>query len=168
MSCVEIVQAIYDVIKPDEKFILSKSHARRVVDALGIIPEFVNEVCPYGGSLGNGLGIAIGLSMVYKKVYVVCGDGEIDEGSFWEAYRYIRNKGIMNIKLIIDFNEYTSMRKVGISDIKDIDVICGHTVDEIKKSLMNNSVTVCKTIKGKGSPYKGLESHYKRLCAEHL
>lgn len=71
------------------------------------------------GSLGNGLscglGIAMGLKLkgyAHQKVYVVLGDGEIQEGMVWEAAMAAPNKGIDNLVAIIDYNHYQSCGNV--------------------------------------------------------
>lgn len=67
------------------------------------------------GSLGNGLscglGIAMGLKLkkkVHSKVYVILGDGEIQEGMVWEAAMAAPNKKIDNLVAIVDYNHYQS------------------------------------------------------------
>lgn len=63
------------------------------------------------GSLGQGLsigaGIAVGAKLKNKdyRVYVLCGDGELNEGQIWEAALFCGNKNIDNLTLIIDYNK---------------------------------------------------------------
>ncbi len=58
------------------------------------------------GSLGNGLGIACGLSLAHpdSKVYVLMGDGECDEGSTYEALLFLQRHDLNNVIPIIDRN----------------------------------------------------------------
>lgn len=58
------------------------------------------------GSLGQGLGIGIGLALANpnNNIYVIVGDGELQEGSCWEALMYIGHNKIKNITIVIDRN----------------------------------------------------------------
>ncbi len=62
------------------------------------------------GSLGQGLSCAIGMALAKKLddddnlVYVLMGDGEIQEGQVWEAAMYAGSKNVDNLIAIIDFN----------------------------------------------------------------
>jgi transketolase len=62
------------------------------------------------GSLGQGLSVAVGASLAKKLnkdeklVYVLCGDGEIQEGQIWEAAMYAGSKGVDNLIATIDHN----------------------------------------------------------------
>ena len=59
------------------------------------------------GSLGHALGVGIGLSIrnPKKKIWIVVGDAEFEEGSIWEALFYISEKKINNMIIIIDRNK---------------------------------------------------------------
>jgi transketolase len=63
-----------------------------------------------GGSLGLGLSIAVGMAMGLKRkrsdsrVYVLFSDGELDEGSKWEAMMAAAHHGLDNIIAIVDVN----------------------------------------------------------------
>ncbi len=62
------------------------------------------------GSLGQGLSVAIGASLSKKLnkddqlIYVLCGDGEMEEGQVWEAIMYAGAKKVDNIIVTIDVN----------------------------------------------------------------
>jgi transketolase len=63
------------------------------------------------GSLGQGLSVASGMAYSSKyfdkidnRVFCVCGDGEIAEGSVWEAVDFSRNYKLDNLIAIIDVN----------------------------------------------------------------
>ena len=62
------------------------------------------------GSLGHGLPVAVGLALAAKmknrpnRVYVVTGDGELAEGSNWEAFMAGANYGLDNLCCILDRN----------------------------------------------------------------
>ena len=65
-----------------------------------------------GGSLGLGISYAVGVAKACKnkglsnKIYVILGDGEMDEGIVWEALMSISNFRLNNVMLIIDRNQY--------------------------------------------------------------
>ncbi|GAA5113750.1 transketolase [Haloechinothrix salitolerans] len=63
------------------------------------------------GSLGQGLPIAVGLALCGKRldrlgyrVWVLCGDGEMAEGSMWEAFEHAAHENLDNLTAIIDVN----------------------------------------------------------------
>lgn len=62
------------------------------------------------GSLGQGLSVAVGAALAKKlngdssHVYVLCGDGEIQEGQIWEAAMYAGSKGVDHLIATIDHN----------------------------------------------------------------
>ena len=64
------------------------------------------------GSLGIGIGLAVGLSLANKlkknnnKVYVVIGDGECNEGSVWEAAMCASHHNLKNLTVILDNNGF--------------------------------------------------------------
>ncbi|MCB1426094.1 MAG: transketolase [Zhengella sp.] len=64
-----------------------------------------------GGSLGHGLGIAVGAAMALKRkknpafVYNLMSDGELGEGSTWEAAMSAVQHGLDNLICLVDFND---------------------------------------------------------------
>ena len=70
--------------------------------------QFVEATC---GSLGQGLSVAVGTAMAVKRqkrpsrVYVVLGDGEMQEGQIWEALMAAGAWGLDNLCVILDFND---------------------------------------------------------------
>lgn len=126
-SCIDILVALYYQNLTDEKFILSKGHACLplyvILEDKGIIPEgSCDKFCQDGallgghpdisipgivcesGSLGHGLGIAAGMALAGQKVIVLIGDGELYEGSVWEAMLFIAHHEL-DVTLIIDRNQ---------------------------------------------------------------
>ena len=77
------------------------------------------------GSLGQGLSYGAGMAHAARiskkdyKVYVLCGDGEFQEGMIWEAAREIPNKELNNICLLLDYNNLQIDGKV--SEINSVD-----------------------------------------------
>ena len=129
------------------------------------------------GSLGHGLPISVGMAQAFKmqgnKTKVVCivGDGEMQEGSNFEALALAVRFKLDNLLLIVDANNLQAMDRVedvGLSNDKLAKVLNAYTDnfnridghDEKKLTIsMNNffnetnsslSILVCDTIKGKG------------------
>lgn len=185
LSCIDCISYLYDyVLSPQDIFILSKGHGAPALYAkledLGknIIwkehPELDEKSGIYAttGSLGHGLPIAIGRAYAKKlkgdngKIYVLLGDGEIQEGSNWEALM-IANKLKIDINILIDWNKYSatdSIKNTLNLDAKDLfrkleafgcktDIINGHDKKELRrlKELGGGiNAIILDTIKGKG------------------
>ena len=195
--------------KSFDRFILSKGHASAALYATmaergyfskdyldqfyidnGLLPGHVDMTAAPGlvasaGSLGHGLSIGVGMAIADKrvnndrKVYVLVGDGECNEGSIWEAVMLAAQLKLNNLCLIVDFN---SLQGFGCTeqvicqnnlaerlsafgwDVYDVD---GHDVDALMNRLVIDSVKpkaiIAHTIKGKGVSFmeNKLEWHYK-------
>ena len=117
-----------------DRFILSKGHACPIqYAALGTLGYFPEEEmhklrkegsmlqghpnmrkCPgidiSTGSLGQGLSVGVGMAVAGKRdgknyrVYVVIGDGELDEGELWEGFMAANAWGLDNLVVILDDN----------------------------------------------------------------
>ena len=126
------------------------------------------------GALGHGLPIAVGLALAAKlqqrsnRVVVITGDGELDEGSNWEAALAARKHALDNLLLIVDYNKLQSfgpvaevmpleplaekLRAFGFA-VREVD---GHDVDALRTVLMlpfeagRPSALIAHTIKGGG------------------
>lgn len=130
------------------------------------------------GSLGNGLSIGVGMAIAGKynkkdyNVFVIAGDGEIQEGIVWEAANTAVAKKLDNLILFIDKNGLQSggsvQDTIGSNNVKEkfeafnwnVREIDGHNIDEIKGaiSIAKNSkgkpnAIICNCIKGKGLDY---------------
>lgn len=138
LTAVDIIDEIYKFKKPDEKFVLSAGHAHLahlvVMEKYGIInidKEQKNGleilINNYGihcdrrvgcdastGSLGHGIGIAVGMALAdrSKNVYCLLSDGELAEGSVWEALRIVRELKLENLKIYLNFNGWGAYRKI--------------------------------------------------------
>ena len=136
-----------------------------------------------GGSLGHGLSIGIGFAISAKNLYpkkrisVLLGDGECNEGSVWEGVMLAAALGLSNITAIIDYND---LQGYGRNVLKQDNMaerfqafgwetvaVDGHSVSEISAALSRSQTgpkaIVARTIKGKGVPFMEdrLEWHYK-------
>lgn len=121
------------------------------------------------GALGHGIGIAVGIALGLKikksnrKVFVLIGDGESNEGSVWEAIMVAVNLKLDNLTIIYD-NNMSHLRGLQIYNPAkrfkafgcDVAIVNGHDVDslekEITKSANANNVRliVANTKKGFG------------------
>lgn len=130
------------------------------------------------GSLGQGLSVGVGLALALKRdnkkqrVYVLCGDGESQEGQIWEAIMSAAHYHLDNLVLLFDYNNLEIDGWVedvmGIAPVKEkfesfnwhTIEIDGHDLCAIRsayvKALQNKdrpTVIIGKTIKGKGISY---------------
>lgn len=126
------------------------------------------------GALGHGLPVAVGIGIGLKskkinsRVYVIVGDGELHEGSNWEALMLLGRLKLNNFCLLIDYNKLS-----GIGDTNsctsseplksklesfglDAFEVNGHDEEAIyltiqkAKKIEKPVVIICHTIKGKG------------------
>ena len=129
------------------------------------------------GSLGHSIGVGIGLSIrnPNKKIWILVGDAEFEEGSIWEAHFFISEKKLNNIIIIIDRNKMSATSLIKKKDIFDkkilnklnfnVTEIRGHNYNDIQNCLKKcfkhkfSSVIIANTVKGKG--FKILENNPK-------
>jgi transketolase len=138
-------------------------------------PKYMIEAST--GSLGHGLPIAVGMAKALKiqkkdsKVVCIVGDGEMQEGSNFEALALAYRFRLDNLLLIVDANGLQAMDRVenvGVDNDRLAKIlnaytdnflkIDGHNEDILKESMdsffnaRNDSFSVlfCKTLKGKG------------------
>ena len=198
-----------DILSDSDSFLLSKGHAAAALYAVlaeqGTISrsELINNYGKDGsvfmthashrvrgidfssGSLGMLSSVAVGKSIAKKingckgRVYVLMSDGELNEGSNWEAFMYAAHRRLDNLTFIIDQNGLQSLT----STTKTLDLgnlgekfnafqmqhqqIDGHDLDAINYAC-STSATTCKVItarttKGKGAQYieNQVEWHYR-------
>ena len=100
------------------------------------------------GSLGHGFPVAVGMAHALKiksrneQVYVLAGDGEMNEGTMWEACMFAKSHQLDNICLIIDNNDSIGAM-IDIESIeekvKSFGFVCkscdGHNVDSIEEAI---------------------------------
>ena len=94
------------------------------------------------GSLGQGLPISIGIALAGKRlesadfrVWVLCGDSELAEGSMWEAFEHAGQAGLDNMIAIVDVNRLgqrgPTMHEWDTSPLAARAAACGWDVQEI-------------------------------------
>ncbi|MBI5408212.1 MAG: transketolase [Nitrospirae bacterium] len=119
------------------------------------------------GSLGHGIGIAAGMALAFKiqkndrRVFVLVGDGESNEGSVWEAVMVAVNLKLNNLTVIYD-NNMSHARGLQILDPAghfrgfgcEVSEVDGHNLDELKRELNKPAnapkVIIANTKKGHG------------------
>jgi transketolase len=128
------------------------------------------------GSLGQGLPYAVGIALAGKRldripyrVWALCGDSEMAEGSMWEAFEHASHEGLDNLTAIIDVNRLGQRGETMHGWNLDVYVrraeafgwhpiaIDGHDVEAIDRAYEEAvgvegkpTVIVAKTKKGKG------------------
>jgi transketolase len=181
-----------------DRVIVSKGHAAVVqypiLAEFGVLPRedweqwghgptslrvFGNRSMPgidvTSGSLGHGVGIGAGMALAFqrasidRRVFVILSEGELYEGSTWEAILFATHHGLSNLTLIVDCNALIilgspddclkldpvadKLRGMGLAT-EECD---GHDMDALTSALRSaTSATtgphciVARTVKGKG------------------
>lgn len=140
------------------------------------------------GSIGHGLPLGIGMALgmrlqnIKKKVYVLMGDGEMDEGTTWESALIASHHHLNNVVAIIDYNKWQSFGRT--NEVLNLEPLAakwrafgwnvleinGHDFQEIAqafsavtKEKKKPSMIIAHTIKGKGlsSIEDNNDYHYK-------
>lgn len=137
-SCLAVVNTldrIYSIKKKDEPFILSNGHAGLALYVVlekyegadaeelllkhGVHPSKDTGIWASTGSLGHGIGIAVGYALADRNrtVYVTISDGEAAEGSVWEALAVARKYELENLRVALIANGYSAYDKVEVDDL---------------------------------------------------
>ena len=89
---------------------------------LGCHPDYgVPGIEASTGSLGHGLSMAVGMGYAEKirktdgRVYCVLSDGELQEGSTWEALMMASSFGVSNLVALIDNNDFQSLGRTSVT-----------------------------------------------------
>jgi transketolase len=206
-SCLETVDTIYHELmrsrqghpSPDT-FVMSKGHGCMaqyvILEDLGVLTaKDLSLYCKPGGrlgghpdygvpgieastgSLGHGLGMAVGMAYADRLkrddriVYVLLGDGEMQEGSIWEAIMMAANLRLGNLIAFADVNDFQGLGRTSEThpffypvpekalafgwDAAEVD---GHDHQAIFNAVAGRRadrpmLVVCRTVKGKGVSY---------------
>jgi transketolase len=194
-----------------DRFLLSKGHAAAALYAVlaerGFFPVAeLDHYCQDGsrltghvshhvpgvefstGALGHGLPVSCGMALAAKRgglpyrVFVLLSDGELDEGSTWEAALFAAHHGLDNLVAIVDYNKIQSFGRVdevlGLEpltakwrafnwSVREAD---GHDLAALSNLLSSTpwetgrpSMLIAHTVKGKGVSFMEdeLAWHYK-------
>lgn len=214
LSCLQILIFIVQklMLQKADKLILSKGHAAgalyTVLDQAGKLSghdlsQFYKngtqlaahppcsgliESIPFGtGSLGHGLGLAVGLALSARftgsknKIFVVLSDGELNEGSTWEAIMFASQLKIANLYVFVDKNGLQGIGKttdvINLTNLSEKFSMFGWDVSASQngnnfadlafalaelKDEEKPKVVICNTIKGCGISYmeNKVEWHY--------
>jgi len=179
LTAVDLLDAIYAVRDLGDPVVLSAGHAGL---ALYVVLEKYNKVkaeelwTKHGthpnrdmsrgiyvstGSLGHGLGIALGMAMANKAKMVFCliSDGECAEGSIWEALRIAADNGVNNLSIIVNANGYSALGEV------DSERLEWRIASFIKEGCPK--ISFAKTnIKVDFPQLDGVQGHYKVMTQE--
>ncbi len=164
---------------------------------LGGIPDtIIPGYETINGSLGHGLGVACGMALALKQkrsaatIYVMVGDGELNEGSVWEGVMFAAHHKLDNVVLIIDNNKICMLdRCAQVIKLEPIEQrftafaweahrINGHDLTQVCDTFHfckisrsgNPKVVIADTIKGKGVSILETDNlcHIRSLNAEEL
>lgn len=202
-----------------DRFIISKGHGAisfyPILADLGFFPKKeLSRVCKEGtflggipdsvipgfetinGSLGHGLGVACGIALALKRkkkdesVFVLLGDGELYEGSVWEAIMFAAEHKLDNLIAILDSNKVCMLDYCkNIIDLEPLErkfeafgwkarVIDGHNESRLYNALVDfkikragrPKILIADTVKGKGVRWleKDPLSHIKNINKEEI
>jgi transketolase len=182
-----------------DRLIMSKGHAAAILYAalaeVGFIAgDRLGQFCAEGtslaghvshrgvpgvevstGSLGHGLPLGAGMALAASRdrmpsrTFVVMSDGELDEGSNWEAILFSAHHRLENLVTVIDYNKLQSLgpvdRTIGLEPMRskfqafgwaaiELD---GHDTEKLQRTLLSlplepgrPSAVIAHTVKGKG------------------
>src|SRR3954447_8425021 len=185
-----------DILDGRHRFLLSKGHAASalyaalagagVLDAAEAVREYCRDGGTYpghperglpgvemtGGSLGHGPAIAVGVALAERhenagrRTFCLAGDGEMNEGSVWEAVALAGHLRLADLTLIVDSNGFQALgRTEEVLDLGPLDVkldafgwdavdVDGHDHVALRDALLAESdrprALVAHTVKGKG------------------
>jgi len=201
-----------------DRFILSKGHGAAILYAAlaerGFFPvSELDSYCQSGsrltghatsgvpgvelssGSLGHGLPVGCGIALAAKRgklpfrTFVLLSDGELDEGSNWEAILFAPQHQLDNLVAIVDYNKIQSFGSV--KDVLDLDPLAdkfrafrwavkevdGHNMQELTDTFRSlplesgrPTAIIAHTVKGKGVSFMEdqLAWHYKSPSSEQV
>jgi len=145
---------------------------------LGCHPDYGNPgITASTGALGHGLSMAVGIAYAERarkgpgSVYCVLSDGELQEGSTWEATMMASSLKVNNLVAFVDNNDFQSLGRTSVTHPSFYPLVdkyvafgweCvevgGHDSSAIFNAVLNCKgdkplMVVCKTTKGKGVSY---------------
>lgn len=206
-SCLEITDLIYhELMRRDandnfiDTFVMSKGHGCLIqyvileefgilssddlalycnpAGRLGAHPDYgVPGIAASTGSLGHGMGIAVGMAYAHKlqqqdqNIFVCLSDGELQEGSTWEAIQTAANLKTNNLLAFLDFNNWGGLERMSDGhpaffpvveklqafgwETVEVDGHNSKAMHELVKNRQGDKpfMLVCNTTKGKGTSF---------------
>ena len=170
------VPALYAILIGTERLPFEQLHTLRQLDGLPGHPDVGTPgIAANTGSLGMGISKAKGMVLANRlrgtpaNVYVLTGDGELQEGQFWESLQSAANRGLHEITVIVDHNKVQSDTLVErVSDLGDLEAKLrafgwavgrcdGHdlaafkrTLEQVRQTAGKPKIIIADTVKGKG------------------
>ncbi|MFC1612279.1 transketolase C-terminal domain-containing protein [Patescibacteria group bacterium] len=170
------VPALYSVLIGFGRLEYEKIHQLRRLGGLPGHPDIHTPgIITNTGSLGMGISKARGMALANRlnqkkrNIYVLSGDGELQEGQIWESLQQTANKNFDEIVLIVDCNKIQSDTWVSkVNDLGklqekftafgwDVKRCNGHNFNEVKDAFEHFKtvkdmphVLIADTVKGKG------------------
>tara|TARA_Y100000310_G_scaffold246164_2_gene251296 strand:- start:912 stop:1640 length:729 start_codon:yes stop_codon:yes gene_type:complete len=144
------------------------SHCRDGSLLLGHVNHELPGVDVSTGALGHGLSIGCGMAMITEsRVFVLLGDGDLNEGSTWEAVMFAAQHKLGNLVGIVDYNHMQALG--GTREILDLETLSykwesfgweawavdGHSHYQLEEAIASESTgkpkcVVAYTVKGRG------------------
>lgn len=195
-SAVDMAVVLYENLKPEDEVVWSAGWKAGLIYTMlerqgkitreqlesfpnapffGLAEVTVPGVHVSGGSMGQGLGVAIGMALARKRegkpgtIYCIMSDGEMQEGTTWEGAQLAGQHKLDNLVVLIDYNKWTAMgRTEDVADVEPFadkwkafkwhaDRVDGHNHRSLDLAIDLQhgwsdapSVVICDTIKGKG------------------
>lgn len=168
-----------------------ENYFRNGTDLKGLSDAHVRGLEVSSGSLGHGFSIGVGISLglkrqgAHQKVFIVVGDGELNEGPNWEAALFAAHHQLDNLMLVVDVNGFQAMGKTDeVMSLGDLpaklaafgfETACvdghdEHSIDQAIRSLWATGsgcpkALLATTVKGKGVSFMESDNrwHYTRL-----
>ena len=120
---------------------------------LGLAETSTPGVHVSGGAMGHGLPVAVGMALAKKKsrekgiIYCIMSDGEMQEGTTWEAAQMASHHKLNNLVVLVDYNKWCAMGKtnevINLEPFEDrwmgfgwkVQRIDGHNYEHIEEAL---------------------------------
>jgi transketolase len=161
----------------------------------GHVSHFLPGVEFSTGSLGHGLPVAAGMALAGKakgkpyRVFCMTSDGDMNEGSTWEAIMFAAQQKLDNLVIVLDYNHVQALgQSKDVIDLEPLEKkmtefgwacrrIDGHDYHQIYKACSElvfepgkPSIIIADTIKCKGVPAKEctVASHYTFIADEDM